>query len=172
MLKRIDKNGDGYFETVIEYDFNGELKKISADLNKNKFYEYAEIYNEDGSVVKTCDSDEYGKTEISYTQYKNGTSITEWMHPKLKKTVSVRFEKNIPVELIDGNIKRKIAASGAEPVYWLRQLPDIPESINKKISEIFNQNELPVVSYMFAVNEFEIFAVRSGGLIFAEILNE
>lgn len=172
VLKRVDKNGDGYFETVIEYDFNGELKKISADLNKNKFYEYAEIYNEDGSVVKTWDSDEDGKTEISYTQYKNGTSITEWMHPKLKKTVSVRFEKNIPVELIDGNIKRKIAASGAEPVYWLRQLPDIPESINKKISEIFNQNELPVVSYMFAVNEFEIFAVRSGGLIFAEILNE
>ncbi|MGF7109359.1 tetratricopeptide repeat protein [Treponema pedis] len=168
-LELIDKNGDGYFETLSDYDSNGELRQISIDSDKNKFYEYIEIYNRDDSVIKTWDSDEDGKIEITHIQYKNGNSVTSWIHPQSKQKISVYFENGIPVSLEDGSIKRKIVVSGEQKVYWLKNIPDIPQNINKKIAEIFNQNELPVVSYMFSVNEFEVFAVRSGGLIFAEI---
>ncbi len=169
-LEKADKDGDGYFETISEYDSQGVLKIISADLNKNKFYEYAETYNKDGSIVKTWDGNEDGKIEITHTQYKGGKSKTEWLHPKTNKKVAVYFEDGIPYELSDGKKTRRIVSVGKFPVYWLRHLPDIPEKINEEIINVFNQNDLRIASYTFTINEMEVFAVRSGGIIFAEIL--
>lgn len=169
-LEKTDKDGDGYFETLSEYDSQGALKIISADLNKNKFYEYTETYRKDGSVVKTWDGNEDGKIEITHTQYKNGKSKTEWVHPKTNKKVAVYFEDGIPYELLDGKKARTIVSAGKFPVYWLRRLPDIPEKINEEIINVFSQDDLRIASYIFSINEMEVFAVRSGALIFAEIV--
>ena len=49
-------------------------------------------------------------------------------------------------------------------------IPDIPEGTNEKIVEIFNQKDVQVVSYMFQLNEIDVYAVRSGGYIFAEVI--
>jgi len=168
----VDRDGDGYFETRVGYDSKGVLKKIDTDLNKNKLYEYSESYEKDGSVIKVWDSDEDGSFEITYTQYKNGDSKTEWIHPLFNKRIYIDFKKGIPVQLFDGKETIGIISSNNGNIFWLNRSPTSIEKVNQKIIEIFNQSTLPVVSYMFSVNDIEVYAVRSGGFIFAEIVNE
>lgn len=167
-----DKNDDGYFETLVEYDARGNIKTLKADLNGNKFYEYTETYAKNGLIIKTWDNDEDNKNEIVYRQNKSALSRAEWLHPKTNKKIAVEFEDGIPYELIDGKRKRKIVPARNAPVYWLRYLPDIPEKVNEEIVKIFGQDDLKVVSYTFKINDLDVFAVRSGGLIFAELLEQ
>ncbi len=171
-ISQTDKNGDGYFEMQTKYNNKGNIESISIDLNKNKFYEYKEKYIKNIAVVKTWDTDENGKIEIEHTQYENGDAKTEWKHPKEDKRISVFFANGEPKKLFDGTQNVKIIKMAKTPIYWLRRTPDLPEKANKKILNIFNQNELPVVSYIFNINDKEVYAIRSGGFIFAEIVKE
>ena len=171
-LEQVDQNGDGYFETKIEYNTQNALKTISIDLNKNKLYEYTERYSRDSIVTKGWDDDEDGKNEIFYTGYPNGNAKTEWIHPKSNKRITVSYAKNVPFELFDGNKREPIRPSGVEPVYWLGTQPNVPSKINEKIMEIFNRDDLPVVSYMLKINAIEVYAIKSGGYIFAEIIGK
>lgn len=171
-LENIDQDGDGYFETRVEYNTKDALKTISIDLNKNKLYEYTERYASDSSVTKTWDDNEDGKSEIAYVRYSNGNSKTEWLHPKTNAKVTVTYVKDEPFELYTGNKKEKLIPSGKGPVYWLKKAPDLPAKVNEKIIEIFNQKEVPVVSYVFTINATEVYAIKSGGYIFAEIIRE
>ncbi|MGI5084705.1 tetratricopeptide repeat protein [Treponema putidum] len=172
VFENIDKDGDGYFETRVEYDSVGLLKRIDIDLNKNKLYEYSELYEKDASIIKIWDNDEDGNFEIKYIQYENGDSQTEWVHPKLNKRVSVNFKNGIPVNLFDGEKRLDLIPSDKGNLFWLNKSPTNIEKINEKIIEIFNQTGLAVVSYMFSINNIEVYAVRSGGFVFAEIVNE
>ena len=169
-LENIDQNGDGYFETRINYKTKDTLKTISIDLNKNKLYEYTEKYNNDFSVTKIWDDNEDGLGEIFYTTYPDGNSKTEWVHPKLNKLITVKYSDGIPVEIHNGDKKLAILPAGKIPVYWIQMIPDVPEGTNEKIVEIFNQKDVQVVSYMFQLNEIDVYAVRSGGYIFAEVI--
>ena len=54
----------------------------------------------------------------------------------------------------------------------LKKAPDLPAKVNEKIIEIFNQKEVPIVSYVFTINAREVYAIKSGGYIFAEIIRE
>lgn len=171
VFEYIDKNGDGYFETRAEYDSKGLLKRTDIDLNKNKLYEYSEYYEKDDSIIKTWDSDENGIFEIKHIQYKNGDSQTEWIHPKFNKQIRIDFKDGVPVQLFDGKQTLILVQQGKE-VFWLNRSPTNIEKVNEKLIEIFNQNDIPVVSYMLSINDAEVYAVRSGGLIFAEIINE
>ncbi|UTC67795.1 MULTISPECIES: tetratricopeptide repeat protein [unclassified Treponema] len=172
VYEHVDKNGDGYFETRIEYNSNETLKRIDIDLNKNKLYEYSEHYEKNGSVAKFWDSDEDGVFEIKHVQYENGDSQTEWMHPKFNKKIRVNFKQGTPVKLFDGKQNLTILPTDKGNLFWLKRSPTNIEKVNEKIVEIFNQTALPVVSYIFSVNDIEVYAVRSGGFIFAEIINE
>ena len=172
VFENIDKDGDDYFETRIEYDPKGVLKRIDMDLNKNKLYEYSEYHQKDGSVTKVWDSDEDGSYEITYTQYENGDSQTEWIHPKLNKKIRVSYKNGVPFQLFDGKENLLLIPSDKGNLFWLNRSPANIEKVNEKIIEIFNQTTLPVVSYMFGINNIEVFAVRSGGFVFAEIVNE
>ena len=172
VFENIDKDGDGYFETRVEYDPKGVLKRIDMDLNKNKLYEYSEYYQKDGSVTKVWDSDEDGSFEITYTQYENGDSQTEWIHPKLNKKIRVSYKNGRPVQLFDGKENLLLIPSDKGNLFWLNRSPVNIEKVNEKIIEIFNQTSLPVVSYVFNINNVEVFAVRSGGFVFAEIIND
>ncbi len=172
LVTTVDKDGDKYFETKIEYDRQGLVAKISVDLNKNKIFEYVENYPNNSSVVKTWDTNEDGRIDITHSIFKNGNAITEWQHPTKNKQVSVLFSDGIPKKLVDGKKETNIITMSDIPVYWLKQTPPYPKKINEKILEIFNQNELSVVSYMLSINELEVYAIRSGGFIFAEIISE
>ncbi|UTC63700.1 tetratricopeptide repeat protein [Treponema sp. OMZ 788] len=172
VFEHTDKNGDGYFETKTEYDANGILNRIYIDLNKNKLYEYSEYYEKNDTVTKTWDSNEDGVSEIKYVQYENGDAQTEWIHPKFNKIVQVNYKEGKPYQLLDGKENVILIPSDKGKLFWLNRNPVEIEKINEKIVEIFNQTSLPIVSYVFSINNIEVFAVRSGGFVFAEIVNE
>ncbi len=171
-LSKTDKNGDNYFEMLTEYNRNGEVKSISIDLNKNKFYEYKEKYIKNLGLIKSWDTNEDGRIEIKHSQFKNGDAKTEWKYPGKNKLIRVLFNDGIPSKLFDGENRIKIIKMAKTPIYWLKRTPEMPEKANKKILKIFNQNDVPVVSYVFKINDMEVYAIRSGGFIFAEIIED
>ena len=76
------------------------------------------------------------------------------------------------VQLFDGKENLILIPSDKGNLFWLNRTPINIEKVNEKIIEIFNQTSLPVVSYVFSINNVEVFAVRSGGFVFAEIIND
>ncbi|PIE98975.1 MAG: hypothetical protein CR988_00710 [Treponema sp.] len=169
-LKNIDRDMDGFFETQEVYSKKGELETISIDLNKNKLYEYTEKYEHDGTVKKTWDSNEDSHWEIRYTEYPNGTAQTEWLHPKTLKPVTVNYASQIPQSVTYMNNTSEIIKEDDLPFFWLAQIPSNSELFAKEIMKVFNQTNIPVVSYNVRINGINIFATRSGGFIFADIL--
>ncbi|TYT79267.1 hypothetical protein [Treponema phagedenis] len=170
--KKIDRDGDGYFETIEKYSPKGKLQIVLTDINKNKLYEYSEEYLANGDITKKWDNDEDGTPEIVYTQFKSGNAQCRWTHPVTRQKVIVEYKQTIPAKLTANDKAEAIIKDTKFPLYWIRKPPVFSETITKKILEVFNETKAPVVSYFVEVNTVPFFAVRSGGYIFVEQLEE
>lgn len=169
-VEKADLNADGYFELIRKFDENGVLTSISVDLNKDNVFEYNEFYPQDGSVKKIWSSE--SGFEILYAEFPSGNSLTEWVHPVSKEKISVKYSSGIPRILSVGKKNIQILKDGKSPVYWLKKLPDISEKLSSEILKDFNRTALPLVSIMLETVNGQVFAVKSGGVVFAEFLDE
>ncbi len=168
--QRIDRDGDGYFEMRESYTKKGRLQKIHIDVNKNNIFEYYEEYFANKTVKKFWDSNENGRYEIAHVQFPNGNAITQWIHPKTKKRVEVQYKSGIPRVLISNKKRLSILKDNKEPVYWLNNIPDFAGGIAAQLMSLFEKKQYAVSSCFVTIENKKIFAVRSGGFIFAEII--
>jgi len=70
-------------------------------------------------------------------------------------------------------INTEVYADAKNNFYWVGTRVDnheLNERIEKEITKYFNQSPVEVVSYSVTINDYNIFAVKSGGVIFAQII--
>lgn len=169
--KTLDRDCDGYFETYQTYDVSGKLLTVSIDVNRNKIYEYTEKH-EANSIQKIWDEDEDGEWEILYTQM-GDYALVKWLHPITNEIIQVDFVKFIPQSIQYLGVKKQLYASAEHTFFWIGKKieePALNSAIEKNINNYFNQSLTEVVSYSVTINNINVFAVKSGGVIFAQII--
>jgi hypothetical protein len=167
-----DRDGDGYFETTSLYAAKGFLSQVLVDANANRIVEYKEQFSPDGSVKLMWDSDENGVFEISQTTSKDGTVRTEWLHPVTGNPVIVTVENNSPRSVQYGGKTLPVIKDPLSSVWWVGRIPLESRDFAREIENTFNPLSPSVVSSIVTVAKKRVNAVRTGGLIFAETLDE
>ena len=171
-LTKADLDGDGYFETTSSYTAQGALASVEVDRNGNRRAEYREEYASDGTVVKRWDSDENGIFEITWTKTPDGIERTRWIHPDTGLPVVITVEKGAPREVSYGGSAKPVVRDPMGDIWWIGRLPPNAREIAKKIGDAFNVPGPPIVSYSVNVDGKRLNAVRTGGLFFAELVDE
>ena len=171
-LTKADLDGDGYFETTSSYTAQGTLASVEVDRNGNRRAEYREEYAPDGTVVKRWDSDENGIFEIVWTKTTDGIERTRWIHPDTGLPVVITVEKGSPREVSYGGSAKPVVRDPMGDIWWIGRLPPNAREIAKKIGDAFNEPGSPIVSYSVNVGGKRLNAVRTGGLFFAELVDE
>ena len=153
------------------YDKAGKLLTVSVDINKNKIYEYSEKHDAN-SVQKIWDENEDGNWEVLFSQI-GDVSLVKWIHPINGEIVEVDFIKSVPKTIQYLGVNTEVYADAKNNFYWVGTRVDNHElngRIEKEITKYFNQSPVEVVSYSVTINDYNIFAVKSGGVIFAQII--
>ena len=171
-LTKEDRDGDGYFETEMLYGPRGVLSSVLVDRNGNRRVEYREDYYADGSMRYRWDTDENGIFEISWTKTANGSERTEWLHPDTGVPVIITVENGKPRQVMYGPKQSQVAKDPVADIWWIGRIPDGSRDIVKKLDEVFNQGKSSVVSYIMPADTGRVYAVRTGGLLFAEFADE
>ncbi|MBN1616214.1 MAG: tetratricopeptide repeat protein [Spirochaetales bacterium] len=166
-----DENADGHFETIVDYDGQGEIRTISVDNNANSTWEYRETYSPDGSVQKQWDSDENGSWEVSWTLGADGTEESSWIHPIHALTVTVTVEAGSPRMVRCGESVLAVVRDPVEDLWWIGRMPNEVRDISTRLLEILNHSEPEVVSSILTLNGRRYMTVRTGGFIFVELIN-
>lgn len=170
--KTLDRDADGYYETEQHFERNGNIAQVMVDINRNKKYEYRETYSNTGVIQKYWDENEDGTWEILYTQTDNTISV-QWVHPLTKEIVHVSFNGTQPVSVTYLGMSDTLYPNEKSTFYWVGTRPyptTQAQNIEQEIEQYFNQTVAEVVSYSVNKNGFTIFAVKSGGVIFAQII--
>lgn len=167
-----DRDGDGYFETRMQYSKTGKLASVLVDRNANRTVEYREQYGADGTVTLQWDSDENGVFEISQETERNGNVRTRWIHPVSGENVVVSLERGEPRSVSYGSLSMPVIKDPVENVWWISRIPPDSRTFVKKILAAFNPEDPSVVTDTIYVDGKRICAVRTGGLLFAELLDE
>jgi len=167
-----DRDGDGYFETTSLYDARGILSQVMVDGNANRIVEYKEQYSSDGVVKMMWDSDENGVFEISQTSSNGGTVRTEWLHPVTGTPVVAIVENDSPRSVQYAGKTLPVIKDPLSSVWWVGRIPGETRDFVKEIENTFNPASPTVVSCIVTVGQKRVVAVRTGGLIFAELLDE
>ncbi len=167
-----DRDGDGYFETSTEYDSSGVVRSVAVDRNADRAIEYREDYGVDGSVTRRWDSDEDGVFEISQVAASDGTVRTRWVHPITGMPVTLTVEGGSPRSIEYAGKTIPVVRDPIEALYWVRAIPSGSRAAAKKIVSSFNPEDPSVVTLRMNLNGATLFAIRTGGLIFAELLDE
>lgn len=169
---REDRDGDGYFETVKAYAAKGRLESVLVDRNGNRKVEYAESYAGDGAVTRQWDSDENGIFEISQSVSPGGVETTTWLHPDSGKPVVCIVENGSPRSVSYGGLRLSVLKDPPSSVWWIGRMPASSRDGVKMIEDSFNHDPSAVVSTTVQVEGKRIYAIRTGGILFAEILGE
>lgn len=167
--KRRDSDGDGFFELLEEYSAQGVLERISIDMNKNNIFEYYELYQPDQIVVKTWDENEDGIPDIQYTQSHTGIDKVMWKHHYTGKQIVINLREGMPETLLIDNTVFPIIKEPSYEVYWLEKRPPFSASVSASLENIFNNYYPEMNSYTASVGAYEIFAMKSGGLIYVQV---
>lgn len=167
--KIFDYDEDGFFEVTERYNQYGEIEKIAIDINKNKLFEYYELYDREGKIVKNWDENEDGIPEIQYTQFPSGEAETVWQRRFSGQSVSVLYQNGAPAKLTVGSRAFQLIKEDAYPLYWLGKRPHFSDKIAEKLLQVFNESTTVIESYTAIVGNDELYAVRSGGSIFVEL---
>ncbi|MGP1455732.1 MAG: hypothetical protein ACTTJ7_08270 [Treponema sp.] len=170
--KRRDSDGDGFFELLEEYSAKGVLEKISIDVNKNNVFEYYELYQPDQTVVKTWDENEDGIPDIQYTQTHSGIDKVVWKHHYTGKQIVINLKQGQPETLLIDATVFPIIKEPSYAVYWLEKRPPFSASISASLENIFNNYYPEMNSYAASVGAYEIFALKSGGLIYVQVFSK
>ena len=168
--KGYDYDGDGFFEVLEQYGKQGKLEKISVDSNKNKLFEYYELYKTDGTVIKNWDENEDGTPEIQYTQFPSGNAQTVWKHRYSELPVSVYYKKGTPERLTIGKTSVPLIKDPSYNIYWLEMRPSFSDKVAEKLAELFKDTDSDVESRMVLIGSYELYAVRSEGAVFVQML--
>ena len=168
--KEYDYDGDGFFEVLEQYGKKGALEKISVDTNKNKVFEYYEVYKTDGSVIKKWDGNEDGTPEIQYTQFPSGNAQTVWTHRYSGLPVSIYYKDGAPERLTIGRTNVPLIKDPSYNVYWLGMRPPFSDTVTEQLSRLFNDNDAGVEAQTVLIGSYELYAVRSGGAVFVQML--
>ena len=168
--KEYDYDGDGFFEVLEQYGKQGKLDKISVDINKNKLFEYYELYKTDGTVIKNWDENEDGTPEIQYTQFPSGNAQTVWKHRYSGLPVSVYYKKGIPERLTIGKTSMPLIKDPSYNVYWLEMRPSFSDKVAEKLIELFKNTDSDVEGRTMIIGSYELYAVRSEGAVFVQML--
>jgi len=169
---KTDRDGDGYFETTMNYAAGGRLASVLVDRNANRRNEYREQYAADGTVTKQWDSDENGIYEISSTVSPGGAERIEWLRNETGLPVIISVEDGKPRSVSYGTVRYQVLKDPVAPLWWIERIPENSAEIVKKINEAFNHPDVQVVSCKITVGGKQIRAVRTGGLVFAELMDE
>jgi hypothetical protein len=169
---REDRDGDGYFETVKTYTVKGRLESVFVDRNGNRKVEYAETYASNGTVTRQWDSDENGSFEITQSVSPGGVETTTWLHPDSGKPVVCVVENGVPRSVSYGGLSLAVLKDPVASVWWIGRMPAASRDSVKRIEDSFNHDASAVVSTTVQVEGKRIYAVRTGGVLFAEILGE
>ncbi|AIW90056.1 hypothetical protein JO41_09835 [Treponema sp. OMZ 838] len=168
--KEYDYDGDGFFEVLEQYGKQGKLDKISVDINKNKLFEYYELYKTDGTVIKNWDENEDGTPEIQYTQFPSGNAQTVWKHRYSGLPVSVYYKKGTPERLTIGKTSMPLIKDPSHNVYWLEMRPSFSDKVAEKLIELFKNTDSDVEGRTMIIGSYELYAVRSEGAVFVQML--
>ena len=168
--KEYDYDGDGFFEVLEQYGKQGKLDKISVDINKNKLFEYYELYKTDGTVIKNWDENEDGTPEIQYTQFPSGNAQTVWKHRYSGLPVSVYYKKGTPERLTIGKTSMPLIKDPSYNVYWLEMRPAFSDKVAEKLIELFKNTDSNVEGRTVIIGSYELYAVRSEGAVFVQML--
>ena len=168
--KEYDHDGDGFFEVLEQYGKEGKLEKISVDTNKDKLFEYYEIYRTDGTVIKNWDENGDGTPEIQYTQFPSGNAQTVWTHRYSGLPVSVYYKKGTPDRLTIGKTNMPLIKDPSYNVYWLEMRPSFSDKVAEKLVESFKETDADLESRTVLIGSYELYAVRSEGAVFVQML--
>ena len=167
--KEYDYDSDGFFEVLEQYDKHGKLEKISVDTNKDKVFEYYEVYKTDGTVIKNWDENGDGIPEIQYTQFPSGNAQTVWSHRYSGLPVSVYYKNGTPERLTVGRTNVPLIKDPSYNVYWLGMRPSFSDTVTEQLAELFNDDDADVEARTVLIGSYELYAVRSGGAVFVQM---
>ena len=167
--KEYDYDGDVFFEVLEQYGKQGTLEKISVDTNKDKVFEYYEVYKTDGTVIKNWDGNEDGTPEIQYTQFPSGNAQTVWTHRYSGLPVSVYYKDGMPERLTVGRTNVPLIKDSSYNLYWLGMCPSFSDKVTERLAELFNDNAADVEARTVLIGSYELYAVRSGGAVFVQM---
>lgn len=168
----LDRDGDGYFETTMKYGVSGALSSVTVDANANRTPEYREDYAIDGTVTYRWDSDENGVFEITNVTTKEGRTEIRWLHPVTGKDVSVTLEGGSPRSVRSGAETIPVVKDPFAGLWWIGRVPSDSRALTDKIVSAFNLGPDSVVTVTFYENTRRVAVVRTGGFLFAELLDE
>ena len=166
--KEYDYDGDGVFEILEQYSKQGKLEKISVDINKNKLFEYYELYKTDGTVIKNWDENEDGTPEIQYTQFPSGNAQTVWKHRY--SGLPVYYKDGAPERLTIGKTSVPLIKDPSHNVYWLEMRPSFSDKVAEKLTALFKDTDSDVEARTVIIGSYELYAVRSEGAVFVQML--
>jgi len=172
--RRDDRDDDGYFETISRYRADGKLDTVTVDLNANRTVDYRETYRPDGAVVYQWDDDENGVFEITSTVTAAGSTTVEWLHPDTDRPVIISIENGAPRSVRYGELLRPVVKDPVADVWWIGGLPRSSRDGAKKIEQAFNRTSSAVVVLDAGSQDRSrhIYAIRTGGLTFAELVDD
>jgi hypothetical protein len=168
----LDRDGDGYFETSMKYGPAGFLSSVTVDRNGNRTPEYREDYSTDGTVTLRWDSDENGAYEISSVTTKDGRTELRWLHPVSGAEVSVTVDDGQPRTVRSAAGTVAVVKDPFAEVWWIGRVPSDSRRLTEKIAESFNLGDDSVVTLTFYDSNRRVSVVRTGGFLFAELLDE
>ncbi len=171
-MTREDRDGDGYFETTTGYGLAGKIDNVMVDRNGNRAVEYRERVLADGTVRQEWDADENGVFEISYATDGKGSATTVWLHPVSGLPVTCVIEGGKPRSVEYAGRVVPVVKDPFFDVWWVRRIPSNSRDIVKKLDAAFNRGDDSVVSYLIPIDGKRLQAVRTGGILFAEQLDE
>ena len=169
--QQMDYDGDGFFEVLTQYDRYGKIEKILVDINKNKAFEYYELYKADGTVIKNWDENEDDSPEIQYVKDPAGNDRTVWKHRYSGRLVTVYYKNEIPERLsVDTKNIQLIKEPGYE-LYWLEIRPSFSDKIAEQVMTLFKDRTSEVESRTATIGRYELYAVRSGAAVFVQLFS-
>lgn len=175
-VEKCDIDQDGYFERVQEYDRYGNLSKISLDFDKDGVFEYNEVYKANGEVRKEWIGEGQANGNVAnkvvYTIYSSEDSLVEWVHPISGKLVRLHYIDGSPSSVDMNGISFPIIKDSEIKLYWFKSVPSASTSFVNIIKEKLKKEASPLFSLMVEVSGGTIFAVKSGGYIFAQYFGD
>lgn len=173
-MRMIDHDGDGRLETTELYDRNGSLVSVQMDTSGNRSSDYTEEYKPDGTAVFQWDTTGDGIFDIVYSRFPSGRQETRWLHPDSGLPVTVISENNYPRSVAYGSVYRPVTVDpdSGGLVWWIGRRPADASRMTEILLQNFNPQTSRSVVFTTGVNGRRLYAVQTGGLVYAELLDE
>lgn len=166
----MDRDRDGYFETVVHYSADGNVREMLVDINGDRQHDYQERFSPLGDTTLRWDSDHDGAFDISLLREPSGREIVTWHSTTLKRDIRLETYNGEPRSLTADARSVPIVRDPFSALWWIERLPARSVELSKQIIEIFNREPASVVLRTVTIDGQSVQAVRTGGVIVASIV--